>query len=85
MAGFPLPVEAWLEELLGLVMRMLANLEAPETRSDQGGGAASGGASTFLVEASSMYRWVQGAASAVPAARLHTALGPSCVRQGFSL
>jgi hypothetical protein len=57
MPGFPLPAEAWLEELLALVSRMLANLDAPETRSDLAAAAHGEGRNgTFLVESTSTYR-----------------------------
>ncbi|BDA49513.1 probable proteasome activator complex subunit 4 [Coccomyxa sp. Obi] len=49
--GLPLPTEAWLEELLSLIFRMLCNLESPEARSDH-----SGQNSSFLLDSKSMYR-----------------------------
>ena len=65
-----------MEEVLALVARMLANLEAPDTRSDLGGGgAASTGNATFLVDSNSMFRW-----SGLPATlcRLHCCACRTC-------
>ena len=50
--GLPLPTEAWLEELLSLIFRMLCNLESPEAPSDHSGHNTS----SFLLDSKSMYR-----------------------------
>ncbi len=46
--GFPLPAEAWLDELLASIFRMLINLESTDTNGKDH--------VTFLMNDSSLYR-----------------------------
>lgn len=64
----PLYTEEWVEELLSRIFSILANLEAPETRSDHAAvqGNASAPASdsaSFLLEGNSMFRYIRPLAS----------------------
>lgn len=61
--SLPLYTEEWVEELLARVFSILANLEAPQTRSDHAAvqGNASAPASdsaSFLLEGNSMFRYL---------------------------
>lgn len=46
--GFPLPAEAWLDELLASIFRMLVNLESTDASGKDN--------ITFLMNDSSLYR-----------------------------
>ena len=48
LAGFPLPAEAWLDELLASIFRMLVNLESTDAKGKDH--------ITFLMNDSSLYR-----------------------------
>ena len=48
LAGFPLPAEAWLDELLASIFRMLVNLESTDAKGKDN--------ITFLMNDSSLYR-----------------------------
>lgn len=50
LAGFPLPAEAWLDELLASIFRMLVNLESTDAKGKDN--------ITFLMNDSSLYRYV---------------------------
>lgn len=55
--ALPLAAEAWADDLLSRLFGVLANLEAPEHRaSDQGGAAGPQTGGSFLLSEQSMYR-----------------------------